>query len=127
TAIEENQIKHEELVNRFGKLGDYDVKDEAKITFAVNSSSLTDDGKKALEAIAAQAKTYKGYLITVAGYADAQGSAKSNEKLSDERANAVISYLQQSCGVALYRVMAPDAMGEAHPAGSNETKAGRAG
>ena len=125
TKIEENKIKHEELVERFGKLGDYDVKGETKVMFAINSSNLTDDGKKALQAIAAQAKTYKGYLITVAGYADAQGAAKANAKLSDERADVVISYLQQSCGVALYRVMAPDAMGEAHPAAPNETKEGR--
>jgi outer membrane protein OmpA-like peptidoglycan-associated protein len=123
--IEENQIKHEELVDRFGKLGDYDVKGETKVMFAINSSVLTDDGKKALQAIAAQAKGFKGYLISVAGYADAQGAAKMNEKLSQERADAVITYLQQSCGVALYRVMAPDAMGEAHPAAANETKAGR--
>ncbi len=123
--IQENKINHEQLVDRFGKLGDYEVKDETKVMFAINSSALTEDGKKALHEIATKAKSYKGYLITVAGYADAQGTARFNEKLSDERADTVITYLQQSCGVALYRVLAPDAMGEAHPAGPNETKTGR--
>src|SRR6267142_2036935 len=61
--------------------------------------------------LAAKASTLRGYLIQVAGYADAAGSAGRNQALSDRRAEAVVSYLQQECGVALSRVLAPIAMG----------------
>jgi OOP family OmpA-OmpF porin len=49
-----------------------------------------------------------------------------NEKISDDRAKAVVAYLIQQAGVAVHRVVAPGAMGEYGPTASNETPAGRA-
>jgi outer membrane protein OmpA-like peptidoglycan-associated protein len=49
-----------------------------------------------------------------------------NEKLSENRAKAVVSYLVQQCNVPVRHVVAPGAMGEYQPASSNETKEGRA-
>ena len=67
-----------------------------------------------------------GYLLQVAGYASATGNATYNQMLSAERAAGVTAYLQQSCGVALYRVLAPAALGTSDPAASNATAEGRA-
>jgi len=79
-----------------------------------------------VKALMDQAKQIKSYLIQVAGYTDSSGNADYNQQLSDRRAAAVTAYIQQSCGVPLYRVLAPAAMGMADPASSNETAAGKA-
>jgi outer membrane protein OmpA-like peptidoglycan-associated protein len=108
---------------RIGELAEYDLKAESRILFDVNSTSLSDKAKEELKALAAKAKTYKGYLIQVVGHADAQGSAKSNQALSENRAATVVHFLQQEGGVALSRVLTPVAMGEARAAAVNETGA----
>jgi outer membrane protein OmpA-like peptidoglycan-associated protein len=111
---------------RIGDLAEYDQKSEVSILFDVNSSVLSDKAKADLKEIAAKAKKYRGYLIQVAGYTDAAGSAGRNQALSDRRAEAVAAYLQQECDVALSRVLAPIAMGASNPVASNETAQGRA-
>jgi outer membrane protein OmpA-like peptidoglycan-associated protein len=113
------------LSKRFGELGEYDVKDQMTAYFAVNSSVLSEDEKQQLQSLAANATKLNGYMIQVAGYTDSSGSAEHNQELSDRRAEAVISYLQQQCKVPLYRVLAPAAMGESDPVGSNETAQGK--
>ncbi len=111
---------------RIGDLADYDLKAETNILFDANSATLSDKAKEELKALAAKAKTYKGYLIQVAGYADSVGNVSRNQELSDRRAAAVVIYLQQECDVALSRVLAPIAMGVSKPVAPNETAQGRA-
>lgn len=123
-AAQEQKIAS--LVKRMSDLADYDLKAEANILFDVNSATLSADAKEELKAMAAKAKNLRGYLIQVAGYADAVGSASRNQELSDRRAAAVVIYLQQECDVALSRVLTPIAMGVAKPVAPNETVQGRA-
>lgn len=76
------------------------------VFFAFGKSTLTADGKKALDALAADI-TAKGAAVAnvrVAGYADRIGSAAANEKLSKKRADAVRKYLV-SKGVANAQVV----------------------
>jgi outer membrane protein OmpA-like peptidoglycan-associated protein len=68
----------------------------------------------------------KGYLISVKGFADSSGNPVQNQKLSMERADAVLAYLEQTGKVPLIHMVAPGAMGTADPAASNETAQGRA-
>jgi len=125
--IQKNQEESAALSKRFGELGDYDVKAAATIYFAVNSSVVNAQGKQDLQALAAQAKQIgTHYMIQVAGYTDSSGNAAYNQQLSDKRADGVIAYLQQSCGVPLFRVLAPAAMGMSNPAASNESTQGKA-
>jgi OOP family OmpA-OmpF porin len=49
-----------------------------------------------------------------------------NQKLSDDRAEAVVAYLIQQCNVPVRHIVASGAMGEYQPAASNETQQGRA-
>ncbi|HXJ93418.1 MAG TPA: OmpA family protein [Terriglobia bacterium] len=119
------EAENEAMAKRFGELGEYDVKGEATVMFAVNSSAVNEKGRQDLKALADQAKQIKSYMIHIAGYTDSSGNADYNQQLSDKRALAVTKYLQTQCGIPLYRVLAPDAMGEAQPAGSNETAAGK--
>ncbi|HQR60709.1 MAG TPA: OmpA family protein, partial [Methylophilaceae bacterium] len=115
-----------EVDKRFSELADYDVKEEITILFDVDNANLSDKAKADIQAAAAKAKTYKGYLIQVAGYADSTGSAKLNQNLSDRRAEAVANYLRQSCDVGISRVLAPVAMSTAKPVAANESAQGRA-
>jgi OmpA-OmpF porin, OOP family len=125
-AIAKTQADQEAIQKRFGDLSEYDVKGEATVLFAVNSSTVDAKGKADLKALADQAKQLKNYMVQVAGYTDSSGNADYNQKLSDRRAAAVINYLQQSCAVPLFRVLAPAAMGESDAAASNESKQGQA-
>ncbi|MEO8443178.1 MAG: OmpA family protein [Betaproteobacteria bacterium] len=111
---------------RFSELADYDIKEELTIYFDVNSTKLSDKAKKDLETLAARAKTFKGYLIQVAGYTDSDGSAGANQALSDRRAGSVVNYLRQSCDIGLSRVLSAVAMSEAKAVSSNETAQGKA-
>jgi outer membrane protein OmpA-like peptidoglycan-associated protein len=124
--LEEAKIKHENLVQRFEQHEEYDVKGTTDVNFDTNSATLSDDAKQKLQKIAAESKTFKGYLIHVSGHADARGSVALNQALSTKRAQAVVNYLQQSGGVDIIRVLAPDPMGTSRPASTENTPAGLA-
>ena len=112
---------------RFGEMGEIVTKDQYTVLFATGDYSLSDEAKQALANVAKQGLTYsKGWGISVAGFADSSGNAAANQVLSKERAQAVVAYLLQECGVPVGRILAPGAMGETNPVGSNESPSGRA-
>jgi outer membrane protein OmpA-like peptidoglycan-associated protein len=122
--IQKNQAEQAALSKRFGELGDYDAKATASVYFAVDSYKVDEKGQRDLQALAAQAKQINAYMIQVAGYTDASGNAAYNQRLSEDRAAAVVAYLQQKCNIPLFRVLAPAAMGMSHAATTNETPKG---
>ncbi len=123
-AIAANASEVEEANKRFSQLTDWDTKGVAIMTFPTGSSVISADGKAALQQLATSAKTMKGYLIQVKGFASTSGDAKRNQELSDQRANAVVIALQQD-GVPLHNIVNPAAMGTTDPLASNETAEGR--
>ena len=116
----------QENTDRFSKLGEYDVRAEATVSFAAGSSRVSAKDQAQLTKLAQTAIGLNGYLIEVKGFADSSGDAIMNEKLSEDRAEAVVGYLVQQCNVPVHRVVAPGALGEYKPAASNESKEGRA-
>jgi outer membrane protein OmpA-like peptidoglycan-associated protein len=124
--IEANLKDIEENTNRFMQLSEYDVKGQATVKFKVGSTKISEEDLQQLKQLADTAAGLKGYIVEVVGYADATGSAAMNDRLSENRAKAVISYLVQQCNVPVRHVVAPGAMGEYQPAASNENKQGRA-
>jgi outer membrane protein OmpA-like peptidoglycan-associated protein len=116
----------QENTDRFSKLGEYNVQAEATVTFAVGSFQVSAKDQERLKQLAQTAIGLNGYLIEVKGFADSSGDAIMNEKLSEDRAEAVVGYLVQQCNVPVHRVVAPGALGEYKPAASNESKEGRA-
>lgn len=111
---------------RFSELSDYDVKDKADAYFAPGSDKLSEKDKAAIAQLAKNAQNLKGYVIVVKGFADSTGNAVMNQQLSMNRADSVISYLEETCNVPARHMLAPSAMGTSHPAASNETAQGRA-
>lgn len=124
--IAENEKDIQANTDRFTALADYDVKGQATVKFAVGSYKISPADLEQLKTLAQTATGLTGYIIEVTGYADATGAAAMNEKLSENRAKAVIRYLMQQGNVPVRHIVAPGAMGEYGAAAPNETKEGRA-
>jgi outer membrane protein OmpA-like peptidoglycan-associated protein len=122
----ELQAQNDEMKKRLSEANQYVEKASATVLFATGSTVISAQGKSDLQHIASQAKAIKGYMVSVAGYADTTGNAEANQKLSERRAAAVINYLQKSCGLMTQRVMAGDALGDAHQIGDAHTTEGKA-
>ena len=124
--IQENIKDIDANTTRFMALSEYDVKDQATVKFEVGSSKISAAHQEELQRLAQSAVTRTGYIVEILGYADVTGTAAMNQKLSEDRAKAVVAYLIQQCNVPVRHIVAPGAMGIYQPAASNETKEGRA-
>jgi len=124
--IQANMSDIQQNTDRFSGLGEYDVRADTSLNFDVGSSELSPQAMAQLKQLAQSAAGINGYIIEVKGFADSTGSPVMNEQLSEDRADAVVSYLIQQCSIPVRHIVAPGAMGEYQPAASNETAQGRA-
>jgi len=115
------------LVNqRVSDLDDYQTLAEAGIYFDSGKANLDDAAKVDLDMVVAATQGQQGYLIEVAGYASSTGTKAENQKLSEERAAAVVQYLRNKGNVPMRRIVAPAGYGSTHPAAANTDPQGRA-
>jgi outer membrane protein OmpA-like peptidoglycan-associated protein len=110
---------------RISSLDDYDVKESTTVNFKVGSAVLSKAAKEDLDKVAEDAKQDKGFIIEVAGFASAEGNEAYNRRLSQRRADAVISYLAENHNIPLRRFITPMGLGESQPVADNDTRAGR--
>ncbi len=94
------------------------------IYFNSSSSTFKTGVSKKLDAIAEIMKEFGDAKFLIAGHTDSQGSAAYNQKLSEKRAAAVVTYLE-SKGIAAGRLSSVG-FGEDQPIATNKTRAGRA-
>ena len=94
------------------------------ITFDFNSYVVRPEMRGQLEEVAKVLNSYPSTVIGVFGHTDNVGSAEVNQRLSEQRAQAVAGTLQ-SFGVAPAR-MQPRGFGFTQPVASNDTPEGRA-
>ena len=111
---------------RFGELGEYNIWDEATVYFANGQVTVDPKFDAALLKLCQKAKTVTGYVVQVQGYASKVGSAAFNQKLSQERAANVTSFLEQKGGIPLTNILAPGAMGTSDQVASDATAEGQA-
>ena len=111
---------------RFGELGDYNIWDETTVYFGNGKTEVDQQYFSKIQALAQKALTIKGYMIQVQGYASKVGSAALNQRLSEERAQNVIDYLEQKCNIPLTNMLAPGAMGTSQQVDSDVTAEGQA-
>jgi OOP family OmpA-OmpF porin len=99
------------------------VTDAAKITFDPGSATISADGEPVIEAIAEILRSCPDLRLRIAGYTDSQGREETNLRLSQDRADAVLSALRGE----RVPVMGFEAQGfgEADPIASNDTETGR--
>lgn len=95
----------------------------AVVYFQTGSAQLSSDAINQLNWFVEKMAPYPQATFDVQGFADATGSESTNQRLSDQRAQAVSSYLQ-SRGIAQGRIYA-QAFSTSSPAASNATAAGR--
>src|SRR3954468_13037025 len=110
---------------RISDLDRYQEKAKETVYFKVGSSVLDATEKQKLDNIIQQIQNEKGYAVEVAGFADTTGNAAHNQVLSEDRANAVVRYLQQQGNIPIHRILTPAGMGTSHEAADNKTRDGR--
>ena len=111
--------------DRISSLDDYEVKKSETINFKVGSAVLSTQAKSMLDSIATQAKSEKGFVIEVRGFASADGAENSNRALSQRRAEVVMRYLAENHDIPLRRIIIPFGYGEAMPIADNTSRDGR--
>lgn len=99
------------------------VKFDSGLLFDFNKSTLSATAKQNIDNLAASLNKYPDTDILVVGHTDAIGTDAVNDRISLERANAVVSYAI-SKGVAGSRLRA-SGKGKTEPIASNDTEAGR--
>jgi len=124
-ATKANSAEIQATNDRISQMDNYEAKQNITVNFKVNSAVLSPDAKAALDEIAAQAKTEKGYLIQVTGFASAEGGKLANRSLSERRAEAVRRYLAENHDIPLHRMINPFGFGELKPVAENDTREGR--
>ena len=94
------------------------------ILFPTNGTTLSDASKAELKNFAGQMKDLPDTDITIFGHTDNTGSAAVNERISNQRAGAVASYLQSN-GISASR-MTTAGKSYNEPVADNATAEGRA-
>lgn len=102
------------------KLNDY----AKTILFEANKATFKQGTYPVLEAMVALLKEYPGSKFSIEGHTDSDGALLANQKLSEERASAVMLYLVEQ-GIETNRLTSIG-YGETKPMASNTTKAGKA-
>ncbi len=94
------------------------------VLFASNKDALLPAAQDRLGQVADALKTQDDHKIVVEGHTDSQGSATSNQGLSERRAQSVVSYLI-SRGVPADQIRA-QGLGASRPIADNTSAEGRA-
>ncbi len=129
TKVELKEVKFEEV-----NLPDVTVRgNEDYSIYGLEEKVLFDTGKSEIKAGAANAlnqvsasigKRYSKNQIQIMGFADSRGDKDFNKELSEKRAEAVKNWLTTNGKIEASR-LSVEPMGEAMPAASNATAAGR--
>ncbi len=111
---------------RIGTLDQYETKDSMTINFANGRATVKPQDKDALTDFVKAAANTPGFMIEVQGYASTVGSPALNQRLSAERADAVLAIIQQSGAVPMTRILAPAAMGTSNQIDDGHTRKAQA-
>jgi len=97
---------------------------ESTVNFEFDSAELTTKAKNNLDKLIPVFSTNPDTDINIYGHTDSKGSGEYNLKLSERRANSVVSYLVRN-GISRSRLSAMG-LGKDEPIASNDTAEGRA-
>jgi OOP family OmpA-OmpF porin len=111
---------------RFGALDQYQTKGSITVNFANGKATVSKKDKEELTNFVKSAADTPGYMIEVQGYASTTGSATLNQRLSAERADAVLAIIQQTGVVPMTRILAPAAMGTTNQVATEHTRTAQA-
>src|SRR5262249_47822084 len=95
------------------------------LRFDTDSATITADSKATLSEMAKALKASQAQKVFIVGHTDNSGSLAHNEKLSQERAEAVMKALVKDYGVAADR-LAAKGVASYSPVAANTSDAGKA-
>ena len=108
-----------------GKIVMAETLSEDRVRFKTDSYDLTNDAKSALDEFASKVKAMEGGIfVEIQGHTDDTGSAEYNDKLGQQRAEAVRRYLSRQHKLPLGR-MSTISYGDTAPVASNKNRTGR--
>jgi OmpA-OmpF porin, OOP family len=113
------------LANTVANLDNYRPVAETSVHFGFDKDNLTPKAKEALDQLASDIQSTKGYIITVEGGTDSVGPEDYNYDLSQRRADSVIQYLASKYNVPAHKIYLIG-LGKDKPVESNKTAGGRA-
>ena len=93
------------------------------INFAVHRAYLTSDSRNILNELVRVMKGNRGLKLEVRGHTDSTGDDKYNQRLSERRANTVVTYLVKH-GISPERLRSKG-FGEKKPVADNASEEGR--
>jgi outer membrane protein OmpA-like peptidoglycan-associated protein len=111
---------------RFTTLDQYETKGSVTVNFANGKAIVNKKDNDALTDFVKAAADTPGFMIEVQGYASTTGPAALNQRLSAERADAVLAIIQQTGVVPMTRILAPAAMGTTNQVATDHTRSGQA-
>jgi OOP family OmpA-OmpF porin len=95
------------------------------LVFASGSAKLEESNQAMLDKIQRTVEIYPGATVVIEGHTDSQGSTRLNQRLSQNRADAVRTYLLENVPITPQRISAVG-YGAGKPIANNETEEGRA-
>ena len=110
---------------RIGQLDQYEEKGTMTVSFRNGSAVVSKADKDQLEDFIKTAANTPGFMVQVQGFASAVGNPSVNQRLSSERADNVLTIIQQSGAIPLTRILAPAAMGTTNQVADNHTRDGQ--
>ncbi len=99
--------------------------EKGPIKFKTGKAEIDPSCDKTMIAIAAIMADYPGFHVQVDGHTDNVGNPEANQKLSQERAEAVVNYLVSKKSVDAKRLTAKG-FGDTKPIADNKSKNGQA-
>ncbi|MGH9754801.1 MAG: OmpA family protein [Blastocatellia bacterium] len=124
-AVAGIEATNKRIDNILTGLDEFETKRGISVNFEAGSFKLSPEALASLDEIAAQAKSEKAYVIEITGYASSEGAAELNKRLSQQRADAVVSYLADNHMIPLRRIVTPHGYGTLNPVADNTTPEGR--
>jgi OOP family OmpA-OmpF porin len=122
----------QEAVNRVdtltgvvANLDNYKELSNASVTFGFDKSALTADDKAQLDQIASSLTNARGYILALTGGTDSVGDAEYNYRLSQKRADAVVTYLATKYNIPPHKFYLIG-IGKENPVADNHSRDGRA-
>jgi OmpA-OmpF porin, OOP family len=123
-GLQQASTREDKIERTMDSMNKFHMVQSETVLFAVNQSKLTADAKAKLDEIAGKATAETRYVIEVQGFTDKTGSASLNERLSEERADAVSRYLVNEHKIPV-RYINTIGSGYALPVADDSTREGR--
>jgi outer membrane protein OmpA-like peptidoglycan-associated protein len=112
------------LDQKFANRNNYAMSSQKAVLFKFDSDKLTDEGKAALDEVAATVTTSPDVILVLEGHTDSTGDKTYNIRLGERRIEAVKRYLAVDKGVPVYKIE-EISFGSEKPVAPNDSKEGR--